>query len=100
MAKREVNKTAMVRDYMAKHPNAGPSEVAEALTAHGISASYVSNIKSKLKKRPRQRPSTRTAHASADGNVIAAAEFINSCGGFDQALEALDIVQKVAQTFD
>ncbi len=33
MAKRKVNKTAMVRDYLAKHPNAGPSEVSKALKA-------------------------------------------------------------------
>ncbi len=99
MAKRKVNKTAMIRDYMAKHPNAGPSEVAEGLRAHKISVSYVSNIKLKLKKDTRQRPSTRH-DASTDGNVIAAAEFIKSCGGIDEALEAFEIAQKVAQTLD
>jgi hypothetical protein len=95
MAKRKVNKTALVRDYLTKHPNAGPSKVAQAFKEYKISASYVSNIKSKLKNRTRQRPSTRTAYASADGNVIAAAGFIKRCGGIDEALEALDIVQKV-----
>ncbi len=100
MAKRTVNKTAIVRDYMAKHPNASPLEVAEALKAHGISASYVSNIKIKLKKRTRQRPSTRTAYTSSDGNVIAAAEFIKSCGGLDEAHEAFEIAQKVARTLE
>ena len=101
MAKRIVNKTAMIRDYMAnKHPNAGPSKVAEALRAHKISVSYVSNIKTKFKKRTRQRPSTRTAYSSSEGNVIAAAQFIKSCGGLDEALEAFEIAQKVARAID
>ena len=100
MAKRKVNKTAMIRDYMAKHPNAGPSKVAEALRAHKISARYISNIKSVLKKRTRQRPSTRTAHASSDGNVIAAAEFINGCGGFDEAMEAFEIAAEVIRALE
>jgi hypothetical protein len=100
MAKRKVNKTAMIRDYMAKHPNAGPSKVAEALRAHKISASYVSNVTTKLKKRPRQRPSTRTGYASSVENIIAAAEFIKSCGGIDEAIEAFEIAQKVAQALD
>ncbi len=100
MAKRKVNKTAMIRDYMAKHPNAGPSEVAEALRALKISVAYVSNVKTNLKKLTRQRPSTRTAYASSEGNVIAAAEFIKSCGGLDEAIEAFKIAQKVAQTLD
>ena len=100
MAKRKLNKTAMIRDYMAKHPNAGPSEVAEGLRAHKISVSYVSNIKLKLKKDTRQRPSTRTAYASSEGNVIAAAEFIKGCGGLDEAIEAFEIARKVARTLE
>ncbi len=100
MAERIVNKTAMIRDYMAKHPNASPSKVAEALRAHKISASYVSKVKTKFKKRTRQRPSTRTAYASSDGNVIAAAEFIKGCGGIDEATEAFKIAQKVARTLE
>ncbi len=100
MAKRQLNKTAMIRDYMAKHPNAGPSKVAKALRAHKISASYVSKVKTKFKKRTRQRPSTRTAYASSDGNVIAAAEFIKGCGGIDEALVAFEIAKKVARMLD
>ncbi len=99
MAKR-INKTAMIRDYMAKHPNVGPSEVAKALRAYKIPVSYVSNIKTKLKKGTQQRPSTRTAYASSEGNIIAAAEFIKSCGGLDEALESFEIAQNVARAVD
>lgn len=44
-----VSKKQKVQDYLGKHPNAAPKEVAEALTASGtkISVGYVSNIKSK-----------------------------------------------------
>ena len=90
----------MVRNHLSEHPNAGPSEVAEALRAHRIAASYVSNIKSKLKKRLRPRPSTRTAHASSDGNVIAAAGFIKACGGFDEAMEAFEIAAEVIRALE
>ena len=48
MAKRRVNKSKLVRDYLAEHPTAGPKEVAEALSKHKISAAYVSNIKFKM----------------------------------------------------
>ncbi len=106
MAKRKVNKAAIVRDYLAKHPNTGPLEVAEALKAHKIEAVYVTDVKMKLKRRTRnklqqrQRSSTRMAYTSSEENIIVAAEFIRSCGGIDEALEAFEIAQKVAQTLD
>ena len=104
MAKRrKVNKTAIVQDYLAKHPNAGPAEVAKSLKEHMISTAYVSNIKSRLKRGTRNKvrkpkgPSTRKLYASADENVIAAARFIKSCGGVEEAVAAFGIAQKVAR---
>ncbi len=104
MAKRiKVNKTVLVQDYLAKHPNAGPAEVAKSLKEHMISAAYVSSIKTRLKRGTRNKvrklkgPSTRKLYASVDENVIAAARFIKSCGGVEEAAEAFGIAQKVAR---
>ncbi len=97
MAKRRVNKTAKIRDYLAEHPDSSAAEVAEALKAYKISASYVSNVKLKLKKNTQPRPAPRKARASSDKSILAAAEFINGCGGIDAAIEALDIAAEVVR---
>ena len=49
MAKTQVNKTQLIKDALAKNPKASPSEIAEGLKKHGISAQYVSTVKSSLK---------------------------------------------------
>ena len=103
MAKRKVNKTALVRDYMDKHPNAGPSEVANALKAYKIPAGYVSNIKMKFKKGSgklaRRRRGSGSANAAGE-NVVAAAAFIKSCGGIYAARESIEIAQEVARALE
>ena len=103
MVKRRINKTALVRDYMAKYPNAGPSEVAKALKAYKIPAGYVSNIKMKLKKgsgkSARQRRGSGSANAAGE-NVVAAAAFIKNCGGIDEARQSIEIAQEVARALE
>jgi hypothetical protein len=51
--KREVNKTAAIKEYLAQHVNAAPAEVSEELKKKGIDASpaYVSTIKSSMKSK-------------------------------------------------
>jgi hypothetical protein len=109
MAKRKINKSEKVRDYLAEHPDAGPTDVANALKRYGISVALVSAIKSKGKTAGRKRrkakvtktrsvrgrkaPATRTGRAEP---VIAAAELIRACGGLDEANAALDAAGRVA----
>lgn len=63
--KRSTNKSQVVRDYIAKHPNAGPTEVANALAKKGtkVAPSLVSRIKSgaspKRKKRVKKKKKAR-----------------------------------------
>lgn len=93
----------MVRDYLAKHPNAGPTEVSRALKEYKIPSGYVSNIKMKLKtsRTVRKRgPSSRMADVSSGRNVIAAAAFIECCGGIEKAREAIGIAEKVARVLE
>ena len=43
--KRTVNKSQKVRDYLAEHPEAGPTAVAGALKRFNVSVALVSAIK-------------------------------------------------------
>jgi len=51
MAKRKVNKTQAVKDYLAENPDAATQDVVAAMKAKGITvgSNYVSTIKSNLK---------------------------------------------------
>lgn len=51
--KREVNKTAEIKDYLAQHANAAPAEVSVELKKKGVDVSpaYVSTIKSSMKSK-------------------------------------------------
>jgi hypothetical protein len=54
VAKRKLNVSEVVRNYLREHGNEGPKAVAEAVSQQigkKISATYVSNIKSMAKKR-------------------------------------------------
>ena len=53
MAKKSVNKTALVRDYLAKYPEKGPSAIAQQIAEERgvkISGKHVGTIKTKLKQ--------------------------------------------------
>ena len=95
MAKRTINKTQLVKDYFQKNPDAGPSEVAEALKKHKISPAYVSNIKFKIRHGINGSGSS-TGGASPE-SVLAAARFIRVCGGLDNARKALRAAGEVAE---
>jgi hypothetical protein len=109
MAKRKINKSQKVRDYLAEHPDAGPIAVANALKRYGVSVALVSAIKSKGKTGGRKRRKSkatkrrsvrgRRAPARRTGQmepVVAAAELIRVCGGIDEAKSTLDAAGRVA----
>ena len=109
MAKRKVNKSQKVRDYLAEHPDAGPTAVANALKRYGVSVALVSAIKSKGKTGGRKSRKAKAAKRRSvrgrkvDGRrtggvepVVAAAELIRVCGGVDEAKAALDAAGRVA----
>ncbi len=102
MAKRKsVNKSQQIRNYLQKHPNASPKQVAAALKRFGVSAAFVSTVKSQRASRsagtksrqPRQAGSTRNG---ATEPVVAAAHLIKMCGGVEQAKRALHTASQVA----
>jgi hypothetical protein len=115
MAKRKVNKSEKVREYIEEHPEAGPSEVSRALQEFGVTPALVSNIKSrtepgrrKTKKRGAARrgrpraaarngvPRGRRPKAQQQGEaIVEAAKLIRLCGGIEGAKAALTTADQV-----
>ena len=99
---KKINKSAEVRTYLAANPGVGPKEVAKALSKLGISAAYVSTIKSKMKSQSatkvvgakRGRPAKATS-ANDLAPVVAAASFIKQCGGVDAAKNAFRTAEQI-----
>lgn len=93
--KQKVNKSQAVRDYLKVHAGARSSEIAAALTKKGIkiTPSYISNLKSKIKR-------TRTAKKAAKKQmaVEAAAPAVVEKPTKAANTITLDQVRKVAQT--
>jgi hypothetical protein len=53
MAKQSVNKSALVRDYLAKYPQKGPTAIAQQINLEKgvkLSGKFVATIKTKLKQ--------------------------------------------------
>jgi hypothetical protein len=93
MAKRKVNKTQLVKDYLEKHPTAPPRDIAEALSKYEISNAYISSIMFKL----RHDGAMPTSWGGRSDLVLAAARFIRVCGGEDEARKALTAAGRVAE---
>ena len=108
MAKRKVNKSQKIRDYLAEHPDAGPTEVARALKRYGVSAPLVSAIKARGKPARRKKRKAKATRRTVRGRrarsgatnqaapIIAAAELIRACGGVAEAKAALDTAGRIA----
>jgi hypothetical protein len=65
MAKQSVNKSALVRDYLAKYPHQGPAAIAQQINQEKgvkLSGSFVASVKTKLNRASR---SAATASAAA-----------------------------------
>jgi hypothetical protein len=103
MAKRQINKAEMVRNYQTAHPDARPTAVASALKEYGVTPNYVSAIKNKMKvnaggQRRSRRGRTAVSETAINGSVeaiVSAAKFIKSCGGLAQAREAFRLAERV-----
>jgi hypothetical protein len=53
MAKQSVNKSALVRDYLAKYPEKGPAAIAQQINQEKgvkLSGKFVATVKTKLKQ--------------------------------------------------
>ena len=106
MAKRRRSKSAAVRDYLAKDPDASPQDVAKALN---VKLALVYNVKSSMKakeagvkrKKPQRRVSVTRVDASSSGqNLLQAARLIKTSGGFDEARAALKTAEQIVAALE
>lgn len=87
MAK-QPSKSKRIRDYIVAHPDAGPTEVSEALSKYKIAPSFVSNVKNKMNggaATGRRRKIT----SAAGMQLVEAAKLIRLCGGIKEASAAI-----------
>jgi hypothetical protein len=71
MAKQSVNKSALVRDYLAKYPEKGPTAIAQQINEEQgvkVTGNFVATVKTKLKQAsgsaavaPKPTPAASTA---------------------------------------
>ncbi len=101
-----VNRSQMVRDYLAAHPEAMPKEVATALTEQGVpvTAQLVSTIKFNLAhKGEPKRGAAKVARGKGrrvTGSVSieslrAAKNFVEFAGGISNAHAVLDALESL-----
>jgi hypothetical protein len=103
--KRRVNKSALIREYLANHPEMGPSEISETLAKQKIKASpaYVSDIKAKMKSgaAPSKpgRKKAKTSSASQDmaqaGNLMMNAIDLVMRAGYKEAQSMIEMASKL-----
>lgn len=100
------NKSKAIRDYLAEHKNAGPTEVAAALKQEGIEVTpaFVSNIKSKSKLPGSKRKAKRGRPVGSGGSrsdsvsmsaLLEAKKLAEQVGGIDKAEAAVAALKKL-----
>ncbi len=98
MAKREGSKSQAIRDYLAKHPTAGPKEIIAALKKNNnldVAEGLVSNVKYASKnKKPRKagRPVKKTAQPF---EALLAVKGLTDRFGEDNVQQALNVLKKL-----
>lgn len=103
MAKRDGSKSAAVRDYLAKYPDARPKEVYDALTKQGLklSLALVNAVKYSKPKTSRRASQPNGSIASASNGEVSAADLIatkqivDSLGGVAQTKDVLDLLEQL-----
>jgi len=111
---KKINKSELIREYIAKHPKSGNKDIAEALAPQGINYGAVANVRQQLKTKSGAQPAgkrgrpagskskasktvkrAKPAASGALGSLEAAINFIQEAGGIDQAKAAIDTIEKI-----
>ena len=89
LAKRKHNKSVLIREYMAKKPDATANEIVDALAAKKVqvSAAYIYALKGKNGK-PKAGKAKSAALSGVDA-LVKAKKMADQLGGVDQARELL-----------
>jgi hypothetical protein len=105
MARKKINVSAAIKDYLAKNADVGPTDAAKAISAEigkEVSPTYVSNIKTTMakgggkKKRRGRKPGSKAAGHSANGSIdlealMAMKELLGKVGA-DTARKMIDVL--------
>lgn len=103
--KSKVNKTQLIKEAMAKNPDATPIEIAESLKNSGITAQYVStvkfNMKNKGQKPGAKKSGTRRTIGKGEptytlSELVKASELAEKLGGIEKATELLNAINKLS----
>jgi len=102
MAKKKVNKTRLIKDALSAAPEATPKEIAATLKKYGVTATYVSNIKSTMNAKPKKRgrpkgsPNKSVDRPAATTDTLdAAIKFVEQCGGLKDAKAAIEKIERI-----
>ena len=93
-----VNKSQIIRDYVAKNPGAKPKEILAAVESQGVKVSQalVNNVlyrksSGKATRGKRGRPKKGTQFDA----LLQAKELADKMGGIEEAKKALDVLSKL-----
>jgi hypothetical protein len=102
MAKKKVNKTQMIKQALSDTPEASPKEIAAALKKHGVTAGYVSSIKTQMNTKPKERRQPKGSTSKSVGrpatttdSLDAAIKFIEQSGGLGAAKAAIEKIERI-----
>jgi len=102
MARRKINKSEVIRDLLALHPEKAPLELAAIIKAeHGVAvpAGYVSTIKSNLKNKGKKgrRKAMKAGGAGPVSEISAAVELVRAAGSLAEARRALETIEEIGK---
>ncbi|MEZ6130302.1 MAG: hypothetical protein R3C59_16585 [Planctomycetaceae bacterium] len=101
--KPDVNKSQLIKEALAKNPNASPVEIADSLKEHGITPQYVSTTKFNMKKRGGITPGRRVGKTSFRkseptftlSELVKASKLAEELGGVQKAQELFGALSKL-----
>ncbi|WP_254509044.1 hypothetical protein [Anatilimnocola floriformis] len=107
----KVNKSELIRAYIAEFPDKSPKEVADFITAQGypVSPQFVSTTKSNAKKKAGKKPGKRgpkpklASIAPLGGSIVdnglvaieSAGSLLTACGSLEAARKTLEAIAKI-----
>ena len=90
------NRSAAIRAYKEKNPDAKPKTIAEGLAKEGVkvSAGYVSTVLSNERRKVGKRRKKRDG-GKAYADLVQAKRLADAMGGVEKARAALDVLSKI-----
>lgn len=93
----KLNKSALIRDYLERHPNVGPTELSKIIMEQNqgvtVHVSEISNIRTKMNQpKGGAKPLGKTKGGTFVANLKAFQDAVQAVGGPDEAAELLKML--------